>query len=91
MVESKEMQAAWALSKEAQRSPDLLPHKLIYRKAVCRFDERTAADKYEALDKAVPAVMKFWADKNWHVVHWHICTFEDKLIEIEGLLLEVDG
>lgn len=81
------MQAAWALSKEAQRSPDLLPHKLIYRKAVCKFDP--GQDKYECLDRAVPAVLKFWAEKGWFVQHWHMCTFQDELIEIEGLLLEV--
>lgn len=87
MVRLAEMQAAWALSKEAQRSPDLLPYRLIYRKAVCKFDG--TQDKYESLDRAVPAVLKFWADKDWHVMHWHICTFQDQLIEIEGLLLEV--
>jgi hypothetical protein len=61
----------------------------MYRKGVCKFDASVGDDKYEALEKAVPAVMKFWAEKGWFVQYWRICTFEDRLIEIEGLLVEV--
>lgn len=84
------LQALWEISREAKRSPDVLPHKILYRKASCRFDKLKVKDSDDALAQALPVVLKFWDKQGGVVLVWNCCTKTEKLIEIEALLVYPD-
>lgn len=82
------MRALWEISREAQKSPDILPHSKIMKRVLC--NKLNVKTEEEAVSKAVPAIHKY-LEQVGYIVQWRLLRVSLTEVEAEALVVVLDN